>query len=147
MKKLILILALSLLLTTQIFASDKDTEIIKNNVIAMWAAVEKGDVKEYLKYIHDDYTVFGESDTYLQAGINKEEASYTDYLNRASKVKTFMHQPEFTVRGNTAWMTYYWTDSGFIKGERFTSRGKSTRIFVKEDGKWLCIHGHFTAVD
>ena len=23
---------------------------------------------------------------------------------------------------------------------------KSTRIFVKEDGKWLCIHGHYTAV-
>ena len=31
-------------------------------------------------------------------------------------------------------------------GERFPSRGKSTRIFVREDGKWLCIHGHYTAV-
>lgn len=112
----------------------------------MWAAVEKGDVNEYLKYVHDDYSVFGESDTYLQSGKDKERASYADYLKRADKVKTFMHQPEFTIRGDTAWMTYYWTDSGYMKGERFTSRGKSTRIFVKENGKWLCIHGHFTAV-
>ena len=24
------------------------------------------------------------------------------------------------------------------------STGKSTRIFVKENGRWLCIHGHYT---
>ena len=51
-----------------------------------------------------------------------------------------------TVIDRVAWITYYWTDSGAIGGERFTSRGKSTRIFIKEDGKWLCIHGHYTAV-
>ena len=31
-------------------------------------------------------------------------------------------------------------------GERFPSRGKSARIFVREDGKWLCIHSHYTAL-
>ena len=148
MKKIILILIISLLSISISFAeANKDAESIKNNVIAMWAAVEKGDVEEYLKYVHDDYSVFGESDTYLQSGKNKERASYSDYLGRASKVKTFMHQPEFTIRGDTAWMTYYWTDSGYMGDKRFTSRGKSTRIFVKENGKWLCIHGHFTAID
>jgi len=25
-------------------------------------------------------------------------------------------------------------------------RGKVTRIFVRENGVWLCIHSHFTAV-
>ena len=147
MKKLLLIFVLTLLFTSNTFAADSDVEEIKSNLVAMWAAVEKGDVKEYLKYVHDDYTVFGESDTYLQAGKDKEKASYTDYLGRAEKVKTFMHQPEVIVRGDTAWMTYYWTDSGYMKGERFTSRGKSTRVFVKENGKWLCVHGHFTAVE
>lgn len=148
MKKYFLLILCSLLCSSIVFAdSNADATAIKSNVIAMWAAVEKGDVEEYLKYVHDDYTVFGESDTFLQSGKDKERASYSDYLQRAEKVKTFMHQPEFTIRGDTAWMTYYWTDSGYIKGEQFTSRGKSTRIFVKENGKWLCIHGHFTAVD
>jgi len=37
-----------------------------------------------------------------------------------------------------------WKDNGTTNGEEFSSRGKSTRIFVKENGKWLCIHGHYT---
>ena len=148
MQKKLCIGLIILCITQCIFAADSDEEqAIKDTVIKMWAAVEKGDVNEYLKYVHDDYTVFGESDTYLQTGKDKERASYSDYLKRAKEVKTFMHQPEISVRGNTAWMTYYWTDSGYIKGERFTTRGKSTRIFVKENGQWLCIHGHFTAVE
>ncbi len=69
-----------------------------------------------------------------------------DYLERATNVHTEMHQPEVTVRGDVAWIVYYWTDSGEVDGTRFTSRGKSTRIFVKEDGRWLCIHGHYTEV-
>lgn len=126
-----------------------DAETIKANITAMWAAVEAGDVEGYIKYVHPDYTLFGESDIYLQSGKALERASYTDYLNRYENIRTFMHQPEVTVRGDTAWITYYWSDSGFSKkdGSRFTSKGKSTRIFVKENGKWLCIHGHFTAVE
>jgi len=133
-----------------------DVNTIKQNIINMWAAVEVGDVDTYMTYVHEDYTVFGEGDIYLQAGKNKERASYTDYLGRVQNVKTFMHQPEVTVRRDTAWITYYWTDSGYsnakdakgktVKGESFTTKGKSTRIFVKENGKWLCIHSHFTDV-
>ncbi|MAG71901.1 MAG: hypothetical protein CL471_16670 [Acidobacteria bacterium] len=52
-----------------------------------------------------------------------------------------------TLSGDTAWITYYWTDSGIGADGRFTSRGKSTRIFVCENGRWLCIHGHYTAVE
>lgn len=132
--------------------SDEDGETIKQNLVNMWAAVEDGDVGEYLTYVHPDYTVFGEGDIYLQAGKDKERASYTDYLGRVENVRTFMHQPDVRINGDTAWLTYYWTDSGYYTtgekaGNRFTSKGKSTRIFVKEDGKWLCIHGHFTAVE
>lgn len=123
-----------------------DEEAIKQTLVAMWDAVEQGDVDRYATYIHSDFTAFGEYDTYLAKGKRLEVASYADYLSRASGVHTEMHQPEVTVRGDVAWITYYWTDHGMSGGERFSSRGKSTRIFVKEDGKWLCIHGHYTAV-
>lgn len=128
-----------------------DHQAIKDSVVAMWSAVEAGDVDAYLTHIHDDYTLFGEGDIYLQTGKALERASYTDYLGRVKNVRTFMHQPQVTVRGDTAWITYYWSDSGIYTtgakaGERFTSQGKSTRIFVKENGHWLCIHGHFTDV-
>lgn len=123
-----------------------DEEAIKQTLVAMWDAVEQGDVERYASYIHTDFTAFGEYDTYLAKGKRLEVASYADYLSRASGVHTEMHQPEVTVKGDVAWITYYWTDSGMSGGERFSSRGKSTRIFVREDGKWLCIHGHYTAV-
>lgn len=123
-----------------------DAEEVKATLVAMWDAIERGDVEAYARHVHPEFTQFGESDVYLSSGKESEVASIRSYVERATNVHTEMHQPEVTVRGDVAWIVYYWTDSGFAAGERFTSRGKSTRIFVREDGKWLCIHGHYTAV-
>lgn len=149
MKFLISLICFSFLVVVPAHAQmSADETQIRDNIISMWAAVEKGDLETYMNYVHEDYTTFGESDTYLQSGKDHERASYADYLKRYKNIKTLMHQPAIHIRGDTAWVTYYWTDSGYSKaGERFTSRGKSTRIFVKENGKWLCIHGHYTAVE
>lgn len=123
-----------------------EEEAVKQTLVAMWAAVEDGDVDRYASHIHPDFTAFGEFDVYLAKGKELEVANYADYMKRATGVHTDMHHAEVTVKGDVAWITYYWTDHGMSGGERFSSRGKSTRIFVKEDGKWLCIHGHYTAV-
>jgi len=131
----------SLVSATQ--SSDDESAII-NAIESMWAATEDGNLEDYLQYIHQDYSLFGESDVYLHKGKDKERRDIADFLSRAKVIRSFMHQPEVTVRGDTAWITYYWSDAGISSGVRYTSRGKSTRIFVKEDGKWLCIHSHFT---
>lgn len=55
-----------------------------------------------------------------------------------------MEEARVVIKDSVAWISYYWKDSGTTGGEAFSSRGKSTRIFVKEDGRWLCIHGHYT---
>ncbi len=153
MKTLLSLIAAFFLLCAPSFADTKsDAAEIKDVILSMWTAVERGDVEGYLAHVHDDYTLFGENDIYLQSGKGLERESYTDYLARYEGIRTFMHQPQFHIRGDTAWVTYYWSDSGFAKtsgkpsGARFTTQGKSTRIFVKENGKWLCIHGHFTTV-
>lgn len=123
-----------------------DERDVIETLTAMWAAIEAGDADAYAEFVHPDFTQFGESDVYLAAGKDLEVRGIRDYLTRASGVHTEMHQPEVTIRGDVAWITYYWTDAGWSAGERFTSRGKSTRIFVRENGRWLCIHGHYTAV-
>lgn len=123
-----------------------DREQVKATLIAMWDAVERGDSAAYAGYIHPDFTQFGENDVYLAKGRELELRSMGAYLRRAREVHTDLHQAEVTVKGDVAWITYYWTDSGYAEGKRFTSRGKSTRIFVREQGQWLCIHGHYTAV-
>ncbi len=141
-----LLLAFALLFGTTAVATPSDEEAIKSTLNAMWAALEKGDVAAYVSHVHPDYSLFGEGDTYLAEGKALELRAMKDWVGRAKNVHTEMLNPTVNVRGDTAWITYYWTDSGYTGDERFTSRGKSTRIFVRENNKWLCIHGHFTAV-
>lgn len=128
------------------FAQDAEVEEeIKSILVDMWAAIEEEDLERYARHLHPDFTSFGETDLYLNEGKEYELRAYADYLRRVDGVHTEMHQPAVTVRGDVAWITYYWTDAGIrTGGERFTSRGKSTRIFVREGGRWLCIHGHYT---
>ena len=140
-----LALALAVVAPSYVRAQDEEQEVI-DTLVAMWAAIEAGDLDAYAQYVHPEFTAFGENDVYLAEGRALELRSYGDYLSRARDVHTEMHQPEVTIRGDVAWITYYWTDSGYTDAGRFTSRGKSTRIFVREDGRWLCIHGHYTAV-
>lgn len=132
--------------TRQDVSEAREIEAVKATMIAMWAAIEAGDAETYATYVHPEFTQFGENDTYLASGKDEEVRGMAKYLQRAKQVHTVMHQPSVTVRGNVAWITYYWTDEGVSEGKRFTSRGKSTRIFVKEGNRWLCIHGHYTAV-
>lgn len=123
-----------------------DEQEVIRTLEAMWAAIEAGDLDVYAAYVHPAFTQFGENDVYLAEGKTREVRAVGEYLERARDVHTEMHQPRVTIRGDVAWITYYWTDSGVADGTRFTSRGKSTRIFVREGGRWLCIHGHYTAV-
>lgn len=110
----------------------------------MWDAIEKENIDRYATFVHPDFTQFGETDTILKSGKKIEVEGVRDWVKNSSEIHTEMIDPMITVNGNTAWIVYYWTDQGLTNGEAFTSKGKSTRIFVKEDGKWLCIHGHYT---
>jgi len=121
-------------------------EDVKATLRAMWDALERGDLEAYAAHVHPDFSAFGENDVYLAEGKEHEVRSYGAYLKRARGTHTEMHQPKVTVRGDIAFVLYYWTESAEIEGKRVASRGKSTRIFVRENGRWLSLHGHYTAV-
>jgi len=123
-----------------------DAADVKAALVAMWQAVEEGNLERYLSYIHPEITSFGENDVYLADGKDAEQAAMALYLKRATGVHTEMRQPQVTVRGDVAWIVYYYSEAGRMDGKDFSGRGKSTRIFVRENDRWLCIHGHYTAV-
>ncbi|MGB5553506.1 MAG: nuclear transport factor 2 family protein [Flavobacteriaceae bacterium] len=123
----------------------KDDEIaIKNTLIDMWDAIETEDVDRYASYIHDDFTQFGETDPTLNVGKQIEVEGVRDWIKTSENIHTEMLDPKVTIKDNVAWITYYWADHGTTDGKPFATKVKSTRIFVKENGKWLCIHGHYT---
>lgn len=113
----------------------------------MWKAIEMEDMDSYSSYIHPDFTQFGEYDAVLREGKEAEMAGIRSWVNGSEGIHTEMEDPKVTVRGEVAWITYYWKDRGFTNEVAFSSSGKSTRIFVKEQGKWLCIHGHYTLLE
>jgi len=127
--------------------AQSDKEKVISTLTDMWNAIETGDLERYASHLHPDYSYFGESDAYLTEGKKADVKSTGRFIARSENFHTDMHQPSVTIVGDVAWITYYWSDYGLIDEKKYSSRGKSTRIFVKENGKWLCIHGHFTQVD
>ncbi len=117
---------------------------IKTVLTEMWDAIENEDVEKYASYIHKDFTQFGETDPVLKIGKKVEINGIHEWVASSSNIHTDMLKPRVTIKDDVAWITYYWSDSGITNEKKFASRGKSTRIFVKENGKWLCIHGHYT---
>ena len=124
-----------------------DAEAVKQTVIDMWDAIEKGDIERYATFIHPDFTQFGETAKVLRVGKDAEVKAIKEWIEEPTTVHTEMTDPRVSIRGDTAWITYYWSDSGKTKGEAFATKGKSTRIFVREKDRWLCIHGHYTLLE
>ena len=122
----------------------EDKQAIKDTLVQMWDAIEKEDVERYASYIHKDFSQFGENDSTLNIGKMKEVEGVRQWIQSSENIQTKMIDPKVIIKGNTAWITYYWSDRGTTNKIPFASKGKSTRIFVKENGKWLCIHGHYT---
>jgi ketosteroid isomerase-like protein len=119
-------------------------EEVKNTLVKMWKAIENEDINEYAKYVHPSFTQFGEYDSILREGKQAEINGIQGWVDESDNIHTVMIDPKVTINGNTAWLTYYWSDNGTTNGVPFTSKGKSTRIFIRENGQWLCIHGHYT---
>ena len=123
---------------------EEEKILIKQTLTEMWNAIEKEDLERYASFIHPDFTQFGEYDSVLQIGKDKEISGIAAWIEEASEIHTEMLEPVVTIEGNAAWIVYYWKDHGITEQGSFSTRGKSTRIFVKENNKWLCIHGHYT---
>lgn len=56
-----------------------------------------------------------------------------------------MLDPQVQVFGDTALLTYYYSESGVSNGKEFSSNGKASIVFVSQDGKWKAMHEHLSA--
>ncbi len=107
MRQVMVLLAVLVGWSESTTAQTSDAEEVKATLVAMWDAIENGDLERYASHLHPDFTSFGESDVYLNSGKQYEVRNIGDYLQRAHGVHTEMHQPEVTVIGTVAWITYH----------------------------------------
>lgn len=111
----------------------------------MWAAENRGDVAGSMRYVADDYTEFnGQYPTRLDGkGMNMALAE----ANNGASTKTVaseMANAKVQLYGDVAILSYNYI--GAVKdkdGKMESAKAKSTRVYVKKDGKWWLVHANF----
>lgn len=150
----LLVLGCFAALTLTGLGQQSSNQSVADDVISMvkaqWAAEVKDstNVTEQMKNIADDYTEFnGDYATRLEGkALNMRLAE----AGGGSSIKTAaaeMANPKVQVyNGDVAILSYNYV--GLTKdkdGKTEPSRAKSTRVYVKQHGKWMLVHANFGA--
>ena len=114
---------------------------------AQWAAeIAKQPAATQLASAADDYTEFNpDSPTRLDG---KDLAMrMTAVPPDVTTVLADMQNPKVQVYGDTAILTYNYTGmTRAADGKIKPATGKSTRVYVRQGGRWMLVHAHFSAV-
>jgi uncharacterized protein (TIGR02246 family) len=141
--KSIALLFLFTALTNNIFAGDKEDvlAVINKNIDAF----NKQDYKTYWENFTDDNTEF----PYVVSPLRHDAAMWKNFIEgTASLAYVNYHQQDEQVQlynGNTAVVTAYFTFSWMEKGGQMNYQtGRASMVLVKQNGKWMTAHMHFS---
>ena len=111
----------------------------------IWAADNRGDVAGATKYMADDYTEFnGGYPTRLDGKSMNVALAEANHGASSKTMVSEMANAKVQVYGDVAVLTYNYI--GLTKdkdGKMEPEKAKSTRVFVKKDGKWWLVHANF----
>lgn len=141
-------------LTLNGFGQQSSNQSVADGVIAMvraqWAAGMKDptDVAEQMKNIADDYTEFnGDYATRLEGKAMNMRLAEAGGVSSVKTVAAEMANQKVQVyNGDVAILSYNYVGLSKDKdGKTEPSRAKSTRVYVKQNGKWMLVHANFGA--
>ncbi len=120
---------------------------IMGMVKAQWAAqaADPGNVAEIVKDMADDYTEFN-GDYSTRVDGKNVVTSLAEPAGKAPgrRVAAEMLNPKVQVYGDVAILTYNFAGINKNKdGELNPFKAKSTRVYVKQGGKWKMVHANF----
>ncbi len=107
-----------------------------------WArAIVSNDAQRIASFMADDWVIVSES------GISPKEP-FLSFVKSGELTHSAMDRiSEARVRfyGDTAVLTARVTNTAHHMGQRFDADEWTTDVFVKRDGRWLCVLSHITA--
>jgi ketosteroid isomerase-like protein len=130
------------------FAADPN-QGVAGDIIAIvkaeWSAEQTRNIDEKGKNIADDYTEFNdESPTRVDGKSVASRLEAAGWKDPAVYIATEMLNPRVQVYGDTAVLTYNFMGLRQGKdGKVEPDRAKVTRVYVKENGRWMLVHAHF----
>lgn len=114
---------------------------------AQWAAeIAKQPAGAQLAAAADDYTEFNPD---YPTRLDGKELAMRMLAAAPDRVPTVseMQNPKVQVYGDTAILTYNFVgQSRTADGKLHTDSGKSTRVYVRQGGRWMLVHANFAPV-
>jgi ketosteroid isomerase-like protein len=142
-----LILALGVI-ATEAASKDVADEIISITK-AQWAAEMKKDSSTAMENIASDYTEFNFTyPTRLDGKELNQRLAKAQVAASGDLIAAEMANEKVQVYGDTAILTYNFI--GAVKENDGTVQplhAKSTRVYIKENNRWMLVHANFAAVD
>ena len=142
-----LVLALGVI-ATEAASKDVADEIISITK-AQWAAEMKKDSSTAMKNIASDYTEFNFTyPTRLDGKELNQRLAEAQAEASGDLIAAEMANEKVQVYGDTAILTYNFI--GAIKEKDGTLQpilAKSTRVYIRENNRWMMVHANFAAVD
>ena len=141
--KLVAIIFLFSVLASRTFAGDKEDVLTLVNTTA--ETFNKHDFKTYFSYFVDDNTEF----PYVVSPLRHDAAMWKAFIEgTGSLAYVNYHGQDFQIQiynGNSAVVTSYYTFTWMEKGGQMNYQsGRATMVAVKQNGKWLIAHMHFS---
>jgi len=143
--KLFAIIFLFTVLAGSTFGGDKEDvlALVSKNIDAF----NKQDYKTYFESFVSDNTEF----PYVVSPLRHDAAMWRSFIEgTASLAYVNYHQQDEQVQiynGNTAVVTGYFTFKWMEKGGQMNYQsGRASMVLVKQDGKWMTAHMHFSAM-
>ena len=128
-------------------ANQKVADEIIAMVKASWVAEAAKRGPESMKFFADDYTEFNsEVATRLEGKAIAVRLGEAGLKDPGKMLASEMLNEKVQVYGDTAILTYNFFGMSQDKDGKITpNRAKSTRVFVKSNGKWMMVHANFAA--
>lgn len=144
-------LAVTLLLTpfASVLAQDAKADEIIALAKSQWAAENAmKPVSEAWTSVADEYTEFN---SILPTRVDGKAlaAKFYDAQNQSgdSNLVSEMQNARVQFHGDTAILTYNYAGvTKSAKGELTNNLAKSTRVYVKQNGRWMLVHANFAPV-
>jgi ketosteroid isomerase-like protein len=107
-----------------------------------WEAYKNKQLDAFNDYYAENASAFSDDQAYRVRGradiLREMEAAF----KQGDVLSYQILDPQVQVFGDTALLTYYFTESGMRDAKSYSRAGKITMLFVKQDGKWRALHEH-----
>ena len=126
--------------------SGAEKEAAKNRIVRIeqdaWDALKESRTEAFSGYFAKDVSLFEDGQAYRTRGKAEAMRAVQAFLDGGEIHSWQMLDPQVQVIGETAVLTYYFSQSGSAHGRDFHLSGKESVIFVKENGDWRVVHKH-----